>query len=833
VLLGGALVLVLYNTWQSSERDQDLRALRQDAAVRAEEERARVAVDQLRQRLEEEGRRVAQEALRANQQAQAAREAQLLAAELRRQLDQNANVVRDAEQKARQAFAAQLSKANESLREERRRREAAEEAARQAQGNPQAVKELEARQQQEIKAIRAAVESKEYAQGVALAGWELQANHLDRAAKYLRDCPPGPRGWEWHYLNRVCGGDSPPTITPKNPVRNLAFAAGGKRLATAAASGAVTYWDRTTGAEVQAVGVGAGFRTVVFSGDGGRFATARLGGGRVEIKLWDATGRELALLKAAPPGSRCVGLDAQGKRLATAAPDFTVTVWDDASKQLFTLPAHKSSVAVAAFSPDGKRFVTAGGLSKNPQQTAEIHVWDADTGRPTLKLATPARSVRSLAFSPDGATLASSGGTDRAVRLWNPAAKDEAQALLRTIPDPGVQPTVLAFGADGKRLFVGGIDGAIKIWDPATGQPAGSLEGHTLSVNALAVSPDGVLLGSVGADGAPRCWRVAPHRLARGLKAHTGPVHGVAFSPDGNVLATVGADRTVTLWDAQTGKAVRTLQGLTRPVARAVFDRQGRRLATVSTFTDQPGKEVEIKVWDVGTGKELFTAAGPAANGVGVVFSPLQEQLAVAAPGQSLRVFHAATGAPVKEFAYHGEVVKSGENIDALAISADGTRVAVARPAGVTLILASVQKGNVQWWTVPLKGHAGPVSALAWSGNGGRLAVASGGQVTVWATLDRRGVPEPRRLTVFRGGRLDLRAAALSRDGRRLALAQGKEVAVWNVDTGEVLLPLRGQATLITALAFSDDGGRIASGGLNGTVLIWDGTPRPEAAPAK
>jgi WD40 repeat protein len=309
-------------------------------------------------------------------------------------------------------------------------------------------------------------------------------------------------------------------------------------------------------------------------------------------------------------------------------------------------------------------------------------------------------------------------------------------------------------------------------------------------------------------------------------------VQGVAFSPDGKLLATAGADKGVTLWDAHTGKSLRTLPGLTRPVARAFFDRQGRRLATVSTFLDQPGKEVEIKVWDVGAGKELFALAGHAADGVDVVFSPLQEQLAVVAPGKPLKVVSAATGAPLQEFAYHGEVLKNDERVDALTISPDGTRVAVARPGGVTLILASVRKSDVQWWTVPLKGQPGPVTGMAWSANGARLAVHGGGAVTVWAALDRRGVPDPKRLSAFRGARLDLRVAGLSRDGRRIATAQGKEVAVWDVDGGRIALPLRGQGSPITAVAFSGEG-RVASGALNGTVLIWNGTPRPPAAPPK
>lgn len=64
-----------------------------------------------------------------------------------------------------------------------------------------------------------------------------------------------------------------------------------------------------------------------------------------------------------------------GRRIVTASHDDTARVWDADSGRLLTeLKGHASVVLSAAFSPDGRRIVTA-----SSDSTACI--WDADSGR--------------------------------------------------------------------------------------------------------------------------------------------------------------------------------------------------------------------------------------------------------------------------------------------------------------------------------------------------------------------------------------------------------------------------------------------------------------------
>ncbi len=73
--------------------------------------------------------------------------------------------------------------------------------------------------------------------------------------------------------------------------------------------------------------------------------------------------------------------------------------------------------------------------------------------------------------------------------------------------------------------------------------------------------------------------------------------------------------------------------------------------------------------------------------------------------------------------------------------------------------------------------------------------------------------------------------AALSPDGKRLAAGgEDKVVKIWDVATGKELLTLRGHEMWVNAIAYSPDGKLIATGGYDGMVKLWDAATYQEIA---
>jgi WD40 repeat protein len=159
-----------------------------------------------------------------------------------------------------------------------------------------------------------------------------------------------------------------------------------------------------------------------------------------------------------------------------------------------------------------------------------------------------------------------------------------------------------------------------------------------------------------------------------------------------------------------------------------------------------------------------------------------------------------------------------------------GPGVAIVQGEAAGVLAAANEQGTIQCWpkdvsmgvrtgagTVQeLKGHQGPVTALAW---GGGPLLASAGidqKVLLWE------MPDGKLLNTLPAGSV-VRALDLSPDGTLLASA-GDDAAVqlWDVASAKPTVKLAGHTDWVLALAFSGDGKLLASGGYDGVVRLWE-----------
>jgi WD40 repeat protein/serine/threonine protein kinase len=319
---------------------------------------------------------------------------------------------------------------------------------------------------------------------------------------------------------------------------------------------------------------------------------------------------------------------------------------------------------------------------------------------------------------------------------------------------------------------------------------------------------------------------------------------GVAFSPDGKHLASAtyaGNDPVVKVWDAQTGKELFVLKGHKPAVAAVVFSSDGKRLLTCSNnwydFRRFTGKavyepEVEVKVWDVQTGKELRTFSLPNKDKdqfVDLAFSPDGSRLASVGYVYVKGLFDPAQkGVPdatKQEVRVRVWDVQTGKEVLTLPKLTGLTFAVAFSPDGKRLAGANGKVWNAQTGKelLILKGYPRTISSVAFSPDGNRLA--SSGKV--WDAQTGK------ELLTLEGLTGPLNIMAFSPDGNRLATTCGSKggpdptVVVWDAQAGKQLLVLKGHTgSTVQSVVFSPDGTRLASGGDDGTAKVWDVAPR-------
>src|SRR6185437_11116629 len=112
-------------------------------------------------------------------------------------------------------------------------------------------------------------------------------------------------------------------------------------------------------------------------------------------------------------------------------------------------------------------------------------VWDAATGRQIAVLVGHTLVVETGAFSPDGRRVVTASD-DGTARIWDAQTGRQIGVLNR-----GSRVTNASFSRDGRLIATASDDGTISIWDAASEWPVKVLSGHTETVDTAAFSPDG------------------------------------------------------------------------------------------------------------------------------------------------------------------------------------------------------------------------------------------------------------------------------------------------------------------------------------------------------
>jgi WD40 repeat protein/serine/threonine protein kinase/tetratricopeptide (TPR) repeat protein len=418
--------------------------------------------------------------------------------------------------------------------------------------------------------------------------------------------------------------------------------------------------------------------------------------------------------------------------------------------------------------------------------------------------------IRCLAVSPDG-TLIASGADDGKVIIWDAATR----TIVREFKAHPTHVNAVAWNPTGTRIATGAEGGGVRLWDSATGdrvQPdlaAPNEATHSGIVRSVAFSPDGSYFVSGSNDASIKIWDAKTgNQIGEAIK--TGSMVGcLAFSPDGT-LASAQASGTVLLWKLPLGTVdpitFATVRG---NVSNVVFSPNGDRLA-ISWFGGQ------IIVYSVSTRQRLSVLDSGGNLNPGLAFSPDGRRLVSGGRDGVIRLWDPDASTPLATLIGHRGVVS------AVSFSHDGTR-----------IFSSSWDSTLKVWEAASDqgfsagADAQRITSVAFSADGARIGgVFQDGRIRFWDSLVG-GFGEERALTggvVSFGGDQSIGTPLLfSPDGKYFATtARDNTIELSDADTGERVRVLHGHSDLIKCMAFNRGGTRLASGGLDRTVRLWD-----------
>lgn len=376
------------------------------------------------------------------------------------------------------------------------------------------------------------------------------------------------------------------------------------------------------------------------------------------------------------------------------------------------------------------------------------------------------------------------------------------------------------------------------MWDITARKQRFALTVATPEVRDFAFSPDGAKLAactSKETEWAPRIWDTTTGQELTVLKSNgkDAAVWHLAFSPDGHYLAT-GGEAGVKLWNAATGVEVRKFgDAEARRTTKLLFSPDGTRLIEIAgvmrVHPDGLQRSEAIAVtWNVATGKKetpLFGNGGQeqaptryavkrTTFGLGhtphrILFTPdgnylvaaLRTESGTSSSAWEVCQLDARTGRHINWLR-----VNAGK-IERLALSPDGRRVAMV-----------CEDKTVREWHLDVEpqdvlctGHQGPVTCMAFSGDGTRLVTGGYGAASKTHRVEGGGVVQV-----------------------------GYELKVWNTSTGKEVLAHQPLGRPAEQVVFSPDGRLLAAGGMNGTIGVWEartrlryGTLRADQQPVK
>jgi WD40 repeat protein len=332
-------------------------------------------------------------------------------------------------------------------------------------------------------------------------------------------------------------------------------------------------------------------------------------------------------------------------------------------------------------------------------------------------------------------------------------------------------------------------------------------------INAVAVTHDGKLLATSTFRGRIRFWNAADGKLVReagqervkvpGVQDPNYLVEHIQFSPDSKWLATLEQIMVVRVWEVATGKELFTVPAPKDTVIRSfTFAPEGDKLVLA-------GYRGDLVVWDLAAKKVDRVLKGHFSDVLALTFSADGKYLVSGGFDQTVRRWEWQAKQPT------GEVLgKHNAYVIGVAASGDGKRVASCGQDPSVRLWDAADKKEIRLIDFIKERFTVAMSPHVWlSPDGKQLIVGGRSEVGRWE------VDSGKRLGVPRSW---FGTAAVTPDGKWLAVGIDR-VRLWDVTATKVVTNFAGQDQLPAVAALSPDGSVAATATTTyRDVLLWD-----------
>ena len=530
-----------------------------------------------------------------------------------------------------------------------------------------------------------------------------------------------------------------------------------------------------------------------------------------EIRIWDGESGKVKIKLDYPNWDKHYALSLDGKTIAdTKNNDSTVRLLDIHTGEIintFTGENLRSRVQSIAFSPDGQTIAIA--------SYGEVRLWDMDSGIQKVTLYGKG-FFSNLQFSLDGHTFAARGYTSKretGLYLWDIDSTDLQKSKLKHfITGHNNKISCLSFSPDGQKL-ASGHDYLVRLWDVSDGKHITTGHGHPVQVN----------------------------------------VRSVGFSPDGKKLASLSltfqssnSNSEVLLWDAATGEYQVTLKGHGKAIGKSrpwhsnsmVFTSDGRKIVsgsldgTVRYWNPRTKARDSFfhNLWGSFFGHHKTTLKGHKNHVLSVALSPDESMLASGSSDHTVRLWDVRKR---KLIATLGEI-----EVDADTVNTE-------------IFPEPLNRKNV----IMTKDNVGAIHSLAFTPDGKTLIAGNKKQIVLWNILSTKrtlsvtlksnntateyittvhnykddSTTKPNNIQIGNPNNVKFRQTSistfdLSPDGRTLAVGSPMGgIVLLDIPTFNVKKTYIDRTReWISDLSFNPDGSLLASGSMDGTVLIWE-----------